>query len=134
MRRIETHRTGSTESAGTRPPDLRAQRGEPVTTLANDDALFGPQDVFTTTLPGSNAPLYIGGAKVERYYGFGPTHGAAFNATLMSYRTGCWIGVTVNADAVPDRDVFDACLRSGIAAVVGVTDDPGADEIVVQSG
>ncbi len=134
MRRIETHRAGSAEASASRPVDLRAQRGEPVAALANDEALFGPQDVLTATLPGSNAPMYIGGAKVERYYGFGPTHGAAFNATLMSYRSGCWIGITVDADAVPDRDVFDGCLRSGMSAVVGATEDPDADEIAVQPG
>ena len=134
MRRIETRRAGPAEVSGSRPVDLRAQRGEPVAALAKDETLFGPQDVFTATLPGSNAPMYIGGAKVERYYGFGPTHGAAFNATLMSYRSGCWIGVTVDADAVPDREVFDDCLRSGISAVLGATEDPDADEITVQSG
>ncbi|WP_407445608.1 wax ester/triacylglycerol synthase domain-containing protein [Rhodococcus sp. (in: high G+C Gram-positive bacteria)] len=134
MRRIETDRTTSPDGTDARPADAQGLRGEPVTALSNSEALFGAHDVLTATLPGSSAPLYIGGAKVERYYGFGPTHGAAFNATLMSYRAGCGIGVTVDPGAVPDRDVFDECLRSGVEAVVGSAGDPGVDPAAGQSG
>lgn len=80
---------------------------------------FGPQDVVFDRLPGSSTPLYVGGAKVERYYGFAPAGGAAVTASLLTYRDSGCLGVTVDPEIVPDRDTFDACLRWGVRAVVG---------------
>ncbi|MEE2034049.1 wax ester/triacylglycerol synthase domain-containing protein [Rhodococcus chondri] len=77
-----------------------------------------PDDAYACTVPGSSAPLYVGGAKIERYYGFGSTADAAFHATLMPYRDTCCIGVTATAAALPDRAEFDECLRAGIRLVL----------------
>lgn len=76
-------------------------------------------DVWFTCLPGSSKPLSVGGATVERYFGFTPIGRAAVSASLMSYRgTGC-LGVAVDPTLVPDRDTFDSCLWWGLRAVVG---------------
>lgn len=75
-------------------------------------------DVFACTVPGSHVPLYVAGAKIEKYYGFGPTLGSAFNVTLMSYLDSCCLGFTVDTDAVRDAGMFDDCIRAGLRAVL----------------
>ncbi|WP_068155969.1 wax ester/triacylglycerol synthase domain-containing protein [Rhodococcus phenolicus] len=75
-------------------------------------------DVFACTVPGSHVPLYVAGAKIEKYYGFGPTLGSAFNVTLMSYLDNCCLGFTVDTDAVRDPAMFDDCIRAGLRAVL----------------
>ncbi|WP_420752220.1 wax ester/triacylglycerol synthase domain-containing protein [Rhodococcus sp. O3] len=75
-------------------------------------------DVFACTVPGSHVPLYVAGAKIEKYYGFGPTLGSAFNATLMSYLDSCCLGFTIDTDAVRDAEMFDDCIRAGLLAVL----------------
>jgi WS/DGAT/MGAT family acyltransferase len=77
-------------------------------------------DVVASNVPGIAVPLYLTGAKVKRFYGFGPTIGAALNLTLMSYRRTCLIGVTVDTKAVRDPDVLMECLRLGFDEVLAV--------------
>ncbi len=74
-------------------------------------------DVLASNVPGIDVPIYLGGARVERYYPFGPTLGAAVNATLLSYDGRCCIGVTVDGGAVPDVGTFRSCLADGFAEV-----------------
>ncbi|MEO1060796.1 MAG: wax ester/triacylglycerol synthase domain-containing protein [Actinomycetota bacterium] len=74
-------------------------------------------DVLASNVPGIDVPIYLGGARVERYYPFGPTLGAAVNATLLSYDGTCCIGLTVDAGAVPDVEVFRDCMIDGFAEV-----------------
>ncbi|MEE2056622.1 WS/DGAT domain-containing protein [Rhodococcus artemisiae] len=80
--------------------------------------MFGHDDVLTCTVPGSATTLFIAGAGIARYYGFGRTLGSAINATLMSYRDMCCVGLTVDPAAVPDHKAFDECLRSGLRTVL----------------
>ncbi|UYP20440.1 WS/DGAT domain-containing protein [Rhodococcus sp. Z13] len=82
------------------------------------DIAFGSHDLFVSNLPGSHSPLYVGGAKVERYYGFGPAHGAMLTASAMSYRDTYCVGLTVDPTVVTDREAFDACLHDGMDAVL----------------
>ncbi|HET9075825.1 MAG TPA: wax ester/triacylglycerol synthase domain-containing protein [Acidimicrobiales bacterium] len=70
-------------------------------------------DFLASDVPGFDAPVYLAGAKVERYEAYGPTTGTAANATLLSYNGRCHIGVTVDTAAIPDPDVFMACLAQG---------------------
>lgn len=77
-------------------------------------------DFVASNVPGIAVPLYLTGAEVKRFYGFGPTIGAALNLTLMSYRRRCLIGVTVDTLAVPDPDVLMDCLRLGFDEVLAV--------------
>ena len=78
-------------------------------------------DVLASNVPGFDAPVYVGGARVERFYPFGPTIGAAANITLMSYDGRCCIGVTTDAGAVPDPEVLLACLAEGLDEILAVT-------------
>lgn len=106
-------------------PVALMQRIDSVTAEMPDDPsvlpstrMFGHDDVLTCTVPGSATPLFVAGAGIARYYGFGRTLGSALNATLMSYLDTCCVGLTVDPAAVPDRQAFDACLRTGLRTVL----------------
>lgn len=75
-------------------------------------------DVLASNVPGFRAPLYLCGSEVERLYAFGPTIGSAANLTLLSYRSTACVGVTTDAAAVPDGDVFLACMAAGYDEVL----------------
>lgn len=109
---------------------VKEQRGEPA--LAFTDAiagvlnrlptgavtqLFGSMlkgiDFVTSNVPGAPFPVYLAGAKVEGNFAFGPLSGAATNVTLLSYLDELQIGVNTDPAAVPDPDVFLACLQEG---------------------
>jgi WS/DGAT/MGAT family acyltransferase len=77
-------------------------------------------DVVASNLPGFDAPVFVSGAKVEHFYALGPTLGAAANVILMSYDGRCCIGVTTDAGAVPDADVFSSCIRAGFDELIEV--------------
>jgi WS/DGAT/MGAT family acyltransferase len=78
-------------------------------------------DFLASNVPGMTETIYVGGAPVTAFYAFGPTLGSAANITLMSYKDTCHIGVNTDAGAVPDPELFMACLREGFAEVVDVT-------------
>lgn len=75
-------------------------------------------DFLASNVPGFPTPVFLGGAKVERFYPFGPTIGASANVTLMSYADTCHVGVTMDHGAVPDPDVFLGCLEEGFEEVL----------------
>jgi len=77
-------------------------------------------DFLASNVPGTPVPLYLTGAKVERFYGFGPTIGAALNVTLMSYCGTCCVGINIDTGAVTDPDVLMECLREGFDEVLAV--------------
>lgn len=82
-------------------------------------------DVLASNVPGFDVPIFLSGARMERFYAFGPTMGAAANITLMSYRDRCFIGVTTDVGAVPDAAVFTECLVEGFRELVGLVEpDP----------
>jgi WS/DGAT/MGAT family acyltransferase len=78
-------------------------------------------DFLASNVPGIPIPLYLAGAKVDGFYGFGPTIGAALNVTLMSYCDTCFLGVNVDTAAVHDPDVLMDCLRDGFDEVLAVS-------------
>jgi diacylglycerol O-acyltransferase len=77
-------------------------------------------DFLASNVPGIRVPLYLTGAKVDNFYGFGPTTGAALNVTLMTYCGHCFVGVNADTGAVPDTDVLMECLRDGFDEVLAV--------------
>ena len=86
-------------------------------------------DFLASDVPGFPAPVYLCGSRVTGYTPFGPTIGAALNATLFSYDGRCCIGVTVDTDAVPDDDLLIRCLAEGLAEVTAAGRRPaGAEE------
>jgi diacylglycerol O-acyltransferase / wax synthase len=86
-------------------------------------------DFVASNVPGIAVPLYLTGAEVKRFYGFGPTIGAALNLTLMSYRGRCLVGVTVDTKAVPDPEVVMDCLRIGFDEVLAVGGGKGRAKV-----
>ena len=73
-------------------------------------------DFLASNVPGIDVPVYLGHAPVE-WYAFGPTIGAALNATLLSYDRQCYVGVNIDTGAIPDSDVMLACLDDGFREI-----------------
>ncbi len=77
-------------------------------------------DFVTSNVPGPPFPVYSGGALIERIIPLGPLSGAATNLTLYSYAGTADIGINTDRAAVPDGDVFTACLREGLDEVAAL--------------
>jgi diacylglycerol O-acyltransferase len=77
-------------------------------------------DFLASNVPGLTEPIYVGGAKVLRYYPFGPTLGSAVNITLLSYLDTCCIGINCDAGAIPDDTQFVRCIAAGLEEIVSV--------------
>lgn len=77
-------------------------------------------DFLASNVPGIATPFYLAGAKVENFYGFGPTIGAALNITLASYCGTCFVGVNMDTGAVTDPELLMDCLREGFEEVLAV--------------
>ena len=77
-------------------------------------------DFLASDVPGIPVPVYLGGAKLLMQYPFGPTIGAAVNVTLMSYVDECALGINVDTGAIPDFDLFHACLTAGFDEVLAL--------------
>ena len=75
-------------------------------------------DFLASNVPGIPVPLYLSGTRVEGFYAFGPTIGAALNVTLMSYCGTCFVGLNIDTGAVPDPDVLMDCMRDGFDEVL----------------
>jgi diacylglycerol O-acyltransferase len=79
-------------------------------------------DFVASDVPGIPVPVYIGGARVRAQYAFGPTIGTAVNITLLTYVDRCAFGINVDRSAIPDYDVFHACLVDGFDEVLALAD------------
>jgi diacylglycerol O-acyltransferase len=66
--------------------------------------------------------VYIAGAKVVAIYPFGPLMGTAANCSLLGYDHKAFVGINVDAAAVPDLDVLAGCIREGFDAVIALGD------------
>ena len=82
--------------------------------------IFKRVEFVASDVPGMPEPVYAAGARVLGYYPFGPTIGAALNATLMSYAGTCCVGFTIDTTAVPDSDELVRCLHEGFDEVVSL--------------
>ncbi len=107
-----------------------AQRAEPALALTEPLAgvlyrlgtsvatgIFGSMlrgvDFVTSNVPGVPIPVYFAGAALESQFAFGPLSGSAANITLLSYLDDVHVAVNTDPAAVPDPDVFNACLLEG---------------------
>lgn len=121
-----------------------AQRREPALAFSNQVAallnllptgavggMLKHVDLLASNVPGFPVDVYVSGARLEAFYPFGPTIGAAANVTLMSYRGTCHIGVTTDTGAVPDPALLMACLRQAFDEVLalGAVADEAVDEV-----
>ena len=80
-------------------------------------------DFVASDVPGFGFPVYLAGARMDRYVAFGPTIGAAVNLTLLSYDGTCYVGINMDTAAVPDHDVFIGCMREGFDEVLALGGD-----------
>ena len=79
-------------------------------------------DFVASDVPGIPVTVYLGGARVNAQYAFGPTIGAAVNVTLLTYTDTCYLGLNVDTGAIPDYDLFHACLVEGFDEVLALAD------------
>lgn len=78
-------------------------------------------DLTASNVPGLPAPVWIGGARLERLYPMVPTLGASVNVTMLSYaQTHLSIGVSMDDITVRDPDQLMECLAEGFAEVGAV--------------
>lgn len=75
-------------------------------------------DFVASDVPGFSFPVYLAGARMERYIAFGPTTGTSVNFSLLSYDGTCCVGITMDTAAVPDPDVLAECVREGFEEVL----------------
>jgi hypothetical protein len=125
LRMTEIHR---------RVAQVRAERSLPLTQLIAGALNLLPRfvlgevllhvDVLASDVPGVPVPVYLGGAAVTEQYAFGPTIGSAVNVTLLSYVDTCAFGVDVDTAAIPDPEVFHACLVEGFDEVLALGNPP----------
>ena len=91
-------------------------------------------DFVASNVPGFTFPVYLAGAEVAGLFPFGPTIGAAINATLLSYDGTCCVGVTIDTAAVPDGDVLMTCLADGFEEVLDLGGEHSAVRLPLHDG
>jgi len=79
-------------------------------------------DVTASNVPGPPFPVYLAGARVTDFHGFGPLAGSAINLTFFSYDGKAEIAISSDVAAVPDPEAFAADLESAIADFAALTD------------
>jgi diacylglycerol O-acyltransferase / wax synthase len=120
---------------------VRAARGEPAIDAM---ALFAPalarlpgplisrlaggltkaNDLQASNVPGFRTDVFLAGAKIERFYGFGPLPGCAAMVTLVTHGETCCVAANVDPAAITEPDRFSRCLEEGFAEVLTLA--PGA--------
>jgi WS/DGAT/MGAT family acyltransferase len=122
----------------------RAWREEPALPMADGIAtvldhlpamvttrLFGSMlkhvDFLTTNVPGSAVPVYLAGAKVERFWALAPPMGSAVNVSLISYAGTACVGVNLDPYAVRDHALFLDCLAGSFDDVLALAPRPTED-------
>lgn len=79
-------------------------------------------DFSASNVPGVPIPVYLTGIPLGGQYPFGPLSGSAVNLTLLSYLDMVYIGINMDAAAIPDADVFQAALGRGFDTVLALAD------------
>ena len=83
--------------------------------------LFSPKlDITTSNVPGLKMPLWLAGARIREFFGFGPMTGPAVNITLFSYDGTAFMGVNTDPAAIPDTEAFLDCMKAGFDATVAL--------------
>ena len=77
-------------------------------------------DFLASDVPGFAVPVYLIGARVERYVAFGPTTGSSVNLTMLSYDGTCGVGITIDSAAVPEHELLTECFRDGFEEVLAL--------------
>jgi WS/DGAT/MGAT family acyltransferase len=76
-------------------------------------------NVCVTNVPGSQAPLYLRGARMDAYYGLGPVYDHAGPIhMIVSYRGDIYLAVTSCREILPDVERYIACMEGSLAELV----------------
>lgn len=75
-------------------------------------------DFACSNVRGAPFDLWISGAHVEGNHPMGPTAGAAFNATVLSYRDRLDLGLSCDTGAVGDPALLRDCIEEATEAVL----------------
>ena len=85
-------------------------------------AVFGSMlkgvDFTTSNVPGAPIPVFIGGARLEAMFPFGPLAGAAVNVTLLSNCDDVHLGINSDLAAVADPAVLRECLQESFDEIL----------------
>ncbi len=79
-------------------------------------------DFSASNVPGVPIPVYLTGIPLGGQYPFGPLSGSAVNLTLLSYLDMVYIGINMDAAAIPDGDVFQAALNRGFDKALAIAE------------
>ena len=77
-------------------------------------------DFLASDIPGFPFPVYLAGARMERYVAFGPTTGTSVNFSLLSYDGACCVGIVIDTAAVADPETMVDCVRKGFDEVLAL--------------
>jgi WS/DGAT/MGAT family acyltransferase len=98
------------------PPALLARASRAVGSLATRDALAPPMNLVISNVPGSPAPLFLAGARLEAQYPVSVIiDGVGLNVTVLSYRDRLDFGVIGDRELAPDVAELAADLSSELA-------------------
>jgi WS/DGAT/MGAT family acyltransferase len=77
-------------------------------------------DLQASNVRGLERPAYVAGARVTRFYAFGPRPGCAAMVSLVSHDGTCCVAGNINPAAITDVELFERCLRDGFDEIVGL--------------
>lgn len=105
--------------------DISAMIGRlgPAAAVAIVGGMMKGVDIITSNVPGPPFPVWVGRARVDEFYAFGPLAGSAANITLFSYDGVLHLGVNLDAKAITDRSLFVECLQAGFDATLTLASD-----------
>ncbi len=90
----------------------------PATATTN---LFGGMlkcvDFITSNVPGPPVPVFLAGSQITAQFAFGPMTGSAANVVLLSHCDRAYLGINTDPAAIPDPDIFVACLRDSFEEI-----------------
>lgn len=81
-------------------------------------------DVQVSNVPGSPFPLFLAGAEVNAAVAFGPLPGPAAMIVMNTYLQTGYIGINLDPAAITEPELFEECMRQGIAEVLGIGASP----------
>jgi len=99
--------------------------------LASSQLLFGARrptfNVGVSNVPGPQAPLYMNGARVERFFGVAPIfHGTALVFGVFSYRGAIDVTFVSCRRIVPDPAFLAECLQASYDELLAIAQSPAA--------
>jgi WS/DGAT/MGAT family acyltransferase len=98
------------ELSGFVPPTLHALAARVATTLPN--RLF---NLLVTNVPGPQAPMYLGGARLAEIYPVPPLlRNQVLSIGLTSYNGVVYYGINADRDAMPDADMLPVLITEAL--------------------